>query len=641
MAQDPDQVALVTAALNLFPPLVRDALIEDRAFRSHFNLKTTARISLNAVGVTFQRESLFAGIREALAKPAAHSLVVDQEGGRWKVTIEEANGVQYTGLVSDTQLIRLPFFWALSPDQAVRLAGFDKESKLANLHDCEAGEWRAVLTAAPLDDEDLELLRNELSLTPTNVAESIAHGLKASSCDLSTLVPNVDRYFDRLVGHLGGCNDLYNYLDRESRSHIAQLLNWHPADGLRLSLLQATHPAVASTIAQEISNADQLEPVLAWIQGQGDMFSKLGAIELGLALLDKAPQLEPILEKLVRDILADDPEDPLGHFSTISSLLIFVCDEMARTKVLSRKPPFWARHAAIAQASLIQRSLLASGCEPENFLSWARENRGQRFFFQALVDLRLEPRWLPDFASAKQLKAEFLGRIAEAASKNEAKIQSSELRKLVSDDSYGIMTQMKFPFPYLPGPLEGGCESSFEIPQQLVADLEQLTASERLDPDAFSGLVNSAFLFRIGADQARLAATALREVKYRLRHEGGENGPPAMFALISGLATVAATSRCKELANETRVLSRVTRRTNPVALELGDQIHIALLAAASREDLSEWASFVGDWLTELAFEVQKEKDAKLFFSQISCLTHLEPKLLATCAKAKAALSSIQ
>lgn len=641
MAQDPDQVALVTAALGLFPPLVREALIENKAFRSRFDLKTTARISLNAIGLTFQRENLFAGIREALAKPAAHAFVRDKEGGAWKVTIEEADGVQYTGLASDTQHIRLPFFWALSPDQGVRLSGFDREANSANLHDSVAEEWRAVLTAAPLEDEDLELLRNELSLTPTNVAESITSGLKSDSCDLSTLVPKVDRYFDRLVGCLGHCNDLYSYLDGEARSHIAQLLNWHAVEGLKLSLLLASHPAVTSAIAEQVSNADQLEPVFAWVQCQGDMFSRLGAVELGLTLLDKAPQLEPILENLVRDILADDPEDSLGRFSSISSLLIFVCDEVARTKVLFGKPPFWSRHAAIAQASLIQRSLSASGCELEGFLSWARENRGQRFFFQVLVDLRLEPRWLPDFASPKQLKAEFLGRIAAAASNNEGKIQSSELRRLINDDSDGIRAQMKFLFPYLPGPLEGGCESSLEIPQEFIADLEQLTASERLDPASFSGLVNSAFLFRIGSDQARLAATALREVKYRLRQQGGENDPLDMFALISGLATVAATSRCKELADETRVLSRVTRRTRPAALGIGDEIRIVLLAAASREDPNEWAIFIGEWFTELAFEVPRGKDANLLLSRICCLIDLEPKLSVTCAKAEAALSSTQ
>jgi len=175
------------------------------------------------------------------------------------------------------------------------------------------------------------------------------------------------------------------------------------------------------------------------------------------------------------------------------------------------------------------------------------------------------------------------------------------------------------------------------MPAEFLAKIEDELAAEILHPSSFAGLVNCALIFRITADHARLAATAIRRVKYQLRKI---DTAEQMFALISGLATVSAVTRSEELANEIRILSRVARRRRPTEITAEDELKIALVAAASRENLESWAKFAGDWLTELAFDVLDPDDAGRLLANIRCLVDLEPALAISCAKADAALSSL-
>jgi hypothetical protein len=126
-------------------------------------------------------------------------------------------------------------------------------------------------------------------------------------------------------------------------------------------------------------------------------------------------------------------------------------------------------------------------------------------------------------------------------------------------------------------------------------------------------------------------------VQYQLQQpEGGSN----MSALIPGLATVSAVTRTPDLANEVRILNRIYRRRLNSPINYNSEIEIALIAAASHENLSDWAKFVGDWITEIAFEVPENGPNDNFLPNLLRLTELEPALLPTCAKGIAAISSL-
>ena len=133
------------------------------------------------------------------------------------------------------------------------------------------------------------------------------------------------------------------------------------------------------------------------------------------------------------------------------------------------------------------------------------------------------------------------------------------------------------------------------------------------------------------------AASALRRVRYSIENAGDEGGT---FGLIGGLANVAAVTRAKDLAETLRVLARVMRRKKRLNAGPDDELRIAMVAAASHEDLEDWAHFAGEWITELPYEVVEKESAQSFLLKIRRLVQIEPALARHCAIADAALASI-
>ena len=65
-----------------------------------------------------------------------------------------------------------------------------------------------------------------------------------------------------------------------------------------------------------------------------------------------------------------------------------------------------------------------------------------------------------------------------------------------------------------------------------------------------------------------------------------------------------------------------------------------LSAAASRSDLTEWTEFVGEWLTELAFEDLNEEEGRFLHEALKLLCQIVPQLWVTCGRADAALEAV-
>lgn len=338
--------------------------------------------------------------------------------------------------------------------------------------------------------------------------------------------------------------------------------------------------------------------------------------------------------KLIEQIRTDDPADRNGRFHLTSALTVLTDGELARRQAFRARPPFWRRLASIAQASLIERQLRIVPLDVAAFAEFAVQKGGHAFFMQTLADLRQEPRWMPDFVDANQLKAEFLGRITAAATINEQKIKTTELRELVlGAGTEGIRALIKFPYPFLPGPLEGATESPLDMPAEFKQSVQSDLAAATLTANSFAGLVNSALLYRIGPELVALTTQALQRVKYQLRGEGSQD---QSFALLSGLASVAGVTRSVELSDQVRVLLRVLRHNSSVVITARNALRICMMAAAAHEDLDGWCKLVGDWITELTFGPLDRSEAEGFAFDLDALCKIEPRLWRTCAKAEAA-----
>jgi hypothetical protein len=626
------EIAYVT--MKLIPQSIRNAVLEDRAFREEFGLSVDAVIRLDKSDQQFDRSKLFTAIRLLFSDGADVVEVQAKDDLVWKLRLQ-SDGESITLFKEDAE-IAIPNFVCLDPNSQRRLAWFDKEAQKYGLTDTRSRNWREILKVRAVDNEEVDQLLSEIRLTPLYVAGAIANHLRGETLSIFSLVPSEIQYYDRLVGDPGDAADLRSFVEGRAKERFESWLK-HPLEGLKRALLLSSQSWFSAAIPIGEISREEVLTVYKWLEQHGDRISQLGALEAGLAHLDTYPELEPILAKLAEDFVNDATDDPEGRLILLCSLAVLVEGEFARTGIARNRPTYWRRLAAIAHASVIEREVVAAGIPSSVIRNWAFPSRGQLYYLQNFVDLRTEPRWLPDFILPKQLKAEFVGRIYTAGLLNAAKLQTGQLKSYLSDDALGpVKSLVQFPFAYLAGPLEGGIESVVEMPADLVEELKQGLEAEDLTGQAFIGLVNSPLIFKLGPQLAQLAAQALRRAKYQLRKMKAEKDA---FSLLSGLATVAAVTRSSELADEVRILARVLRRRPGVEIAPEDALRIALVAAASHPDKAHWCKFVGDWLIELAYEDMSHEKAVNLYQLVGILSLLEPNLWETCARAEAALAA--
>lgn len=629
--------ALAVAALELVPPLIRKDLIGQKEFRSEYGIESHAVLSFGDTGVSIPRSELFEAVRSVLSGRPDIDLN-DVDGRNWKLEIKsKPEELLRLSIYCGEQRFNLPDFTALSPDRGICLRSLEEAASHVNLPANATGSWRDILSDRALEDEEVDEFHSDFRDTPVHVAGVIREEIAKGTSRLSSLVPSSRRYFERLIGAYDGAASIAEYAAGRGKEFLEGLSAWQPYDGFLFSLFLSSHSSLTAEISVQRLEGEDLVRAFEFLEKFGDRVSQLGAIEVGLRVLADRPEVEPIVIRLIEQIRDDGIDGSAGGFKLLSALFVLVDGELSRTRVLSETPPFYRRLASLSQAALIHRQVVRSRIEIDSFCEWALKNRAEQFYFQSLADLRLEPRWDPDFAAASQLKADFFGRLMNAAKSYEKNIGNGSLRDLLSGTDRGsLLSLSELPRPYFPGPLEGGAINPNVLPSDFAEAVKNQLSAEEVGPASFIALVNSALLFRVESNQAELAAEVLKLGSHRLANIEGRS---QLLAVLNGLATVAAVAREQALADELRILVRRYRRDTQYALSIDEALRVCLVASASRADLHGWRNYVGDWLTELAFDELKDHEGRIFHSCLQCLLHAVPELWVSCARGDAALAA--
>ena len=624
--------------LSMVPPKIRDSLIESSAFRRRYGLSVDATITFVGTDISISRTALYSAVRSLYSSETTHTDALLADGRTLRLAIEERGERNLIIGSLEGNSIVLPAYAVLSPNKQARLRDFDKETSERNLADDAISKWRERLQHSPLEDDEVDEFFKELKLNPIDVATAISNEAKLGESQVSVLVPRSRTYFERLVGRLEGIGNFDEYISERLSPRISELLLWRFRDGFAHSLLLAAHPTVSPLIDISDKDANEVAEFYRWLDAYGDRFSQVAGFEVGIGIIDRFPDIEPYLVNIATQIRDENPEDASGRLTLTVSLFIFVDGELSRIGFFRDAPPYWRRLAAIAQASLIERELVGLGVTSVEFAEWAAQGRGQHFYIQTLVDLRLEPRWLPDLIMPEQLKHEFISRLCMAVDRAKEKILSDASRRLLVDEGpESIRSLMKVPFSYLPGPLEGGATAQHQIPKEMVDELRNPSDAAVLNARFFAGIVNSSLIFRIEPEVAALVADVLRNIKYRVSLSSDTG---STFALLSGLATVAAGTRTSELAEEVRILMRVLQHRDGVDIPAVNQMRIGLIASAAAKDLGEWCDKVGDWFLEISYGNLSKEDGNILRSHLRTMCQIVPELWRSCAPADAAFSAI-
>ena len=640
---------LAQTALDLTLPLIRKTLLGDRDFRKEYGIEVNSIISFPAFDISFHLSSLYNAVRRVLSG-ASEKKVINTKGQKWRLKNISKKGELPNLLLSRGEK-RFPLsnplsnLAALSPDRDTRLRFLDEAISDVNLPSNASETWRNILSERALEDEEVDAFLREFRDTPVEKMRSISNKLRTGPSSLSFLVPPSRRYFERLVGEYDGSASIWEYAANSGRTLFTQLSAWRPYDGFLFSLLLSSHSSLADEINVDQLNSEDLVRAYNFLEKQGDRISQLGAIEVGLRVLPSRPEIEQPLIRLIEQIRDDDVDGQASGFELLSALFCLVDGELSRTRLLSPEPPFYRRLAALSQATLIHRQAMSLSVDIDQFSKWidqlsewAFSNRGEYYYIQSLSDMRLEPRWDPELLVASQMKANFFGRILTAAKKYEQNIKGSQIYDLLLTNKAGSLQPFSdYLDTWLPGPLDGAENTQNILPSEIAEVIETQLGTKEVGPSSFIALVNFALLYPIDADQAELAAKALKQTDYHLRNIEKKS---QIVVILFGLAKVAAVSRNHRLADELRILVRRYRHDTEYALSIEEVIRICLVAAASRSQLDEWTEFVGAWLTELAFGDLKDDEGQIFYSSLNCLCHAVPELWISCGRADAALSAL-
>ena len=627
------RAAMAHSALELLPPLIRKSLIDDAEFRQEYGVR--AVLALGASGVSIRDSEFFDAIRSVLSGEAERE-VTDTDGREWKLENEAQTGESPKLVISSgEQQFDLSEFAVLSPDVAVRLRSLDEAASDMNLPISAQDTWRKILKERAFEDEEIDLFHSDMRDTPVYLTRVIRGEIQSGQSSVSSLVPSSHRYFERLVGAYDGSLSIGDYAAGSGKEFLEQLSTWHPYEGFLFSLFLSSHSALTAKISVERLEREDLVHAYDFIEKRGDIMSRLGAIEVGLRILPEYPEIETLVARLIEQMRDEGVDDSSSEFKLFAALFCLVDGELSRTRLLSAEPPFYRRLASLSHAALIHRQFVVSGVERDEICNWALNSRGEQYYMQSLSDMRVEPRWNPDLASARQMKAECFGRVMLAAMQFEANLKDSELQRLIlGSEPRSLHSLSEFPSPYFPGPLEGAEDSPNALPSDLSAAIKAQLGTDEVQPSSFVALVNSAMIFQVDSGQAELAAKALKLGNYRLANVKHKS---QLFTILHGLATVAAKTRSTKLADELRILVRRYRRDTQYRISGDEELQICLTAAASRASLTEWRDFVGEWLTELAFGEFRDDEGRVFHSRLQCLCHAVPELWVSCAKADAAL----
>lgn len=628
------------AGLALVPEALRHTMLQDAEFLEAFGLSLRVEgIVSFSDGIRLKTTTLFDAVAEA-DRTNGVVAVCDEDAQEWHIRIDtDDEGISCPQLTREGHTSLYPEGALLLSDPQARERQFNCMADDAGLLESHRENWMKILRERALTNNEMGQVHRDLEETPHRLMRRLRESLRGGQTPHDLFVPESRRYYERLIGHLGEAENVRVHAVSGARKFVAELIAWSPRNGFSLALSMASQAAYSAVIPIADLPEEAVREVYDALVSNGDMLSRLAAVEIGLPLLSERPWLADPIWELVNIIRTENPEAGDDGFSDLSRYFIFADSELSRLGVLRDVPCFYRRAASFAQATLIQRQLNVVGADPADFRKWIDQNFSAQFYAQSLVDMRLAPRWHPELIHAVQLKQEFIGRIMGAADANKGRLGDGRLATLlrpITEREESLVSAAKFPLPYFSGPLEGDFPPPQGLPEAAKEVIDEQLSLPELTTKSFIASVNLSNMYAIEEELALRISERLKSGKYHFQEIRSDE---EFAAVLSGLAFLAAVTRSQELANDMRILVRKYRRDPAHRISMTTACRSVFFAAAANQDLKGWCRFIGDAVEELAFSSLTRDEASILQSLIWRTCAAEPVLWTSIGAAEAALST--
>lgn len=619
--------ALLYAYLSVIPPMIRREVFKrnkDLGLSEAFFKPREVKFSN---GISFLKKDFCDKIR-ALGVKVGTNVIYCTNGVKFHLNKKRNdNGIIDIFLEGNGESFSIPYAVLLSNDKDERLEEFYRLNGYFNLNKDKFLYWEKIVHNS-IDDDEFDQIKDDFDSTPF-AWFSIRNQTASGVFRVTEWIPYDKQYYENLVGKYTDNLKVDKYAADTMKPFLMGLNKWNGIRGLSFSMLLSAHPSVAECIPEAVKGKSVLE-FYSYIEKQGDLLSKLGAIEYGLGLLNKTKEVDGILCSMLDEIMKDDPDSIDSSFYLLHYLFIFVDGRLAKYKLFCEEPPFYRRLASFAHASLIYRVLIRKEYEKSTFFNWIKSEFLEMCGYRTYIDLLNEPRWNTNMLNQFSLKKMFLSRIFIAYKKNEGELKGTkfssylEMQKEELEKSIGV-----------PGPLEGDSNLFPDLPDDIKSAIVNEICGKEQD---FSLLtcVNAGVYFKVSEEICDLIVEKAREVRVLINSCETND----FKGLLIGLSGIAAVSKHKKLAECIKKMLLQFKKHNDERLGIPDLLHGLLTCSASAENDQAWCDFVGKWMSELAYDALTLEEAIRVYRALRNLLELKPDLWRTCSRAEAILSSL-
>jgi len=439
-------------ALERLPRPMRSELLADANIVERFDLSVHAPISL--LGKTVERHALFSAFAN-LADGKPPLPLADPEGTPLDIqlSIDDDDG----GIAEiDGQRLRFPDAALLASDPVHRAEALQRALARHTLSASWAGDLTRLFSGSSSTHDDFIRGAGILASSPEAFVRIFQEKLERRQGELGEvdILPEDARHWQNSAPHPRTSTNLDAFLADELTEARRMSIENDPIRGFAISSLSFCAPKLVPSAWLSEKSDDTLVAMIESVAGFDDPFALIGSFELCVALHDRDPRYAGLGDQLL-DRLFSDMEWLRRAAGVWATAFLLATAALTRSHVTRDQPPFWRRLAAASHASLVVRACGVHHVDAKGLLLWGVRQRGAEYQLSILRDMRIEPRWRPEWADPGILVAHIFGRAYGALSRMPEERAPKSWRERVERGRAWIDEHKLGIFTMFPAVLEG------------------------------------------------------------------------------------------------------------------------------------------------------------------------------------------
>ena len=623
--------------IDHIPPSIREAVLADSDFVGKYKLTGSLLIRFRQLGIAFNSPALIGALQQ-LFQGSSPVTVNDTSNQLCKLQFDDQDR-SVPVLVREDDRIPLDEFLMFSTNCSVRVQSFNRVADYYGLLKSQRNEWQQLLGRQVPTGHEFDSIIQDLRDTSSLVQQSISHSILQGDVSVDVIAPTSRQYYARLVGRYDMSETVHAFIQGGLSTVLDDHLECVLDGGIERCLSMAIHPSVVNQIPLHSDVATAFEDCADQIAESGDVVSQVGAIELGMRLLDSVPGIARKIGPLIKAVWNDAVESATSRFAAFHKLFIMIDIRLVQMRVLADCPPFYRRAASLAQAALVQSVFLRCGIDGDALASSVHESRLIFHHLQSLGDMRLEPRWHPGYASPTHFKASMCIRVSRALQGAASRMGRARTEELVGREFADMFDGDQYSsVGLLPSPVEGGIPDIPNCPDESLASLRSALRDEVVRTTSFRAFATTSFFFRV--DDVTLC-DVLDAMERSLDDLIWGAARADAISVLTVLAMAGGVTRHAGFAERIHsLLLRILHRTRDI-VDVGHACEIGLVACCCSSSYGEWQVRVSDWFDALAGVPLDSEQATVLLWMVETVCYLFPELWISCGKSYAAFEAVR